>query len=137
MVTSSLSPNWNGVMTPRFRTTIRAVALSALAAMPLLAQSAGLTIKEDKPGLLKLAKVAGPDAIKTAQARFPTGTVVAGEIEKEGGKLIYSFDIQLPGVKGIEEVHVDAATGALIATEHENAATEAREKAKPKKPSTL
>ncbi len=36
------------------------------------------------------------------------------------GRLIYSYDIKVAGKPGIEEVHVDAMTGAVIATEHEN-----------------
>jgi uncharacterized membrane protein YkoI len=83
-------------------------------------QGTPLKVTEEKPGLLKQAKLAPDAAIAAAQARFPTGTIKSGEIEKEGGKLIYSFDIQLPGVKGIEEVHVDAATGAVLKTEHES-----------------
>lgn len=83
------------------------------------AQGKPFKVTEEKPGLLKQARIAPDAATATAQARFPTGTIKSGELEKEGGKLIYSFDIQLPGVKGIEEVHVDAATGALIKTEHE------------------
>ena len=121
------------------RRTLVLLALSALAGSSLSAQAPGLTIKEERAGLRKQARVAGPDALKTAQARFPTGKVVSGEIEKEGGKLIYSFDIKLPGAKGIEEVNVDAMTGAIVGVEHENAAMEAKEKAaepaaKPRKP---
>ena len=78
-----------------------------------------LKVTEERPGLLKQAKVTPEAAIAAAQAKFPTGTIKSGEIEKEGGQLIYSFDIQLPGKKGIEEVQVSALTGAVIKTEHE------------------
>lgn len=97
-------------------------------------QGATMKVREEKPGLFKQAKVSPEDAQKTAQSRFPTGAVKSGELEQEDGKLIYTFDIQLPGVKGIEEVNIDAATGAVLATEHETPAAEAREKAKEKVP---
>jgi len=101
------------------------------------AQGQPVKVTEEKPGLLKQAKIAPDAATATAQAKFPTGTLKSGEIEKEGGKLIYSFDIQLPGVKGTEEVHVDAATGVVIKTEHEAPPKPKRVKPKPaKKPAT-
>ena len=81
-------------------------------------------VTEDKPGLLARARVNPDLATATALARVPGGVVKAGEIEEEGGKLIYSFDIKVAGKRGIEEVHVDAMTGALIKSEHEDDAAE-------------
>ncbi len=103
----------------RQRIMCLSLVLSAGLATVTLAQGKPVKVTEEKRGLLKQAKIAPDAATATAQAKFPTGTIKSGEIEKEGGKLIYSFDIQLPGAKGIEEVHVDAATGAVIKTEHE------------------
>jgi len=55
------------------------------------------------------------------------GKIKSSELEKEHGKLIYSFDIQ--NSKGtITEVNIDAYTGAVIAVQEENAQTEAAEK---------
>ncbi len=48
--------------------------------------------------------------------------LVAGavsEIEREGGKLIYSFDMKVAHKSGIDEVNIDAMTGKLIANQHE------------------
>lgn len=98
------------------------------------AQGTPITIKEEKPGMQKAAKVASADAIKTAQAKFPNATLLSGELEKEHGKLIYSFDLQQPGVKGIEEVNVDAMTGAVVNTEHENPSPPKHKKPAPKAP---
>ena len=54
------------------------------------------------------------------------------ELEKEHGKLVYSFDIR--NAKGtITEVQVDAKTGEIAAVEEEDAAAEAKEKRKDKK----
>jgi hypothetical protein len=52
------------------------------------------------------------------------------ELEKEDGKLLYSYDIKVAGKTGVEEVHVDAMTGALLSNEHESPADEKAEKAK-------
>ena len=83
------------------------------------------------------AKVSEADAIATAMKRVPNGAIKAGELEREDGKLIYSFEIKVPGKSGIEEVNVDALTGAVVGQEHETpkmekqeAAKEAKEKAK-------
>ncbi len=72
-----------------------------------------------------------------AQAREAASKRVAGkiedaELEKEAGKLIYSFDIR--NQKGtISEVWVDAKTGKVIKVEEENAKAEAKEKRQDKK----
>jgi len=42
-----------------------------------------------------------------------------GEIEREGGKLIYSFDMKVPGKSGIDEVNIDAMTKQLVSHQHE------------------
>jgi len=83
------------------------------------------------------AKVKEAEAIAIAQKEVPNGKIESGEIEREHGKLIYSFDMKVPGKSGIEEVNVDAMTGGIVAHEHETpkaekkeAAMEAKEKAK-------
>jgi len=60
---------------------------------------------------------------------MPNGTIRSVELEGEKGRLIYSYDFIVAGKKGVEEVNVDAATGKVIATEHESAATERAEAA--------
>ncbi len=117
-------------MRTRFSVPTMVVGLVVVLASTAGAQRTPLKIKEEKAGLLKQAKISPAEAQKTAQAKFPSGTIKSGEIEKEGGKLIYSFDIQQAGVRGIEEVNVDALTGVVVAMEHENPADEAKEKAK-------
>lgn len=86
-----------------------------------------VTVKEEKAGMLKLAKVTSTVAIATALAKVPGGAVQSAAIEKEDGKLVYSFDIKVAGKKGVEEVWVDATTGAVISVEHETPADEATE----------
>lgn len=89
------------------------------------------TVKSDIPAdLAKQAKISLETARATALAEVPNGTVKSEELEKEHGKLIYSFDIQVPGKSGIEEVNVDAIDGKVLGVEHESARTERREKEK-------
>jgi uncharacterized membrane protein YkoI len=86
------------------------------------------TEKENKAKLEAQAKVAKADAEKIALAKVPGGKVTEGEIEKEKGKLIWSFDIATPGSKDITEVQVDAQTGAIVSVEQETPAAQAKEK---------
>jgi uncharacterized membrane protein YkoI len=109
-------------MSTRNRFSLAALVLALGVASGVAAQSGPVTVKEEKKGMFKLAKITPAEAIKTAQAQFPSATIKSGELEKEDGKLIYTFDMQQPGMKGIEEVNVDANTGAVIKTEHENPA---------------
>jgi len=61
------------------------------------------------------------------------GNVESSELEKEHGKLVYSFDIR--NEKGtITEVQVSAITGKVVRVEHESKQQEEAEKKKEKKP---
>jgi uncharacterized membrane protein YkoI len=82
--------------------------------------------------LMAEAKVSKADAQATATAQVPNGTVKEAELEKEHGKLIWSFDISTPGTTDITEVNVDAMTGQVVSTEHEKAEDEAKEAKKEK-----
>jgi len=66
------------------------------------------------------------DARKAALA-VENGKIKSSELEKEKGKQIYSFDIEMPN--GLHEVNIDAATGKVIEDSIENAADEAKEAA--------
>ncbi len=78
-----------------------------------------------------LAKVTQADAQSTAlkAVNVSSATVSSGELEAEGGCLIYSFDIQIPGKKSIIEVAVDAGTGKVLSKKHEGPNAQAAEKA--------
>jgi uncharacterized membrane protein YkoI len=92
--------------------------------------AAGLpTLKEAEPGLKAQAKVSYEDAHKTALAKVKGAEIKSAEIEREKGKLVYSFDMKQKGKSGIDEVQVDAATGEVVSVEHEDAAAEAKERA--------
>lgn len=74
------------------------------------------------------AKVSQADAQATALAQVQNGTVKESELEKEHGKLIWSFDIATPDTKDITEVNVDAITGTVVSKEMEKPENEAKEK---------
>jgi hypothetical protein len=74
------------------------------------------------------AKVTKADAEKIALAKVPGGTIKEGGIEKEKGKVIWSFDIATAGTKDITEVAVDAMTGEVIAVDKETPADQEKEK---------
>ncbi len=106
--------------------------LAMLVAGPAFAHGAAMT--EAVPGLLKRAGVTADVATATARARVPKGTIEAAEIEEEGGKLVYSFDIKTAGRTGIDEVNVDAHTGKVLSVSHETPRQQAKEKAADQKP---
>jgi uncharacterized membrane protein YkoI len=67
------------------------------------------------------------DARALATKTVPGATIQAGEIERENGKLIYSFDMKTAGKSGIDEVNIDAMTGTVIANQHETPKAERAE----------
>ncbi|HTS87199.1 MAG TPA: PepSY domain-containing protein [Gemmatimonadales bacterium] len=88
-------------------------------AAPLAAQADHPKVKEERSGLLALAHIAPDSAIRLARSRVPHATIQSAEIERENGRLIYSFELKTPGKAGIDEVNVDAMTGYVLPVEHE------------------
>jgi len=102
------------------------LALAVTAALAIAAASpvqAG-TMHKNHPE----AKVSMRAARATALAQVPGGKIRSGELEREHGKLIYSFDIRQPGKRGVEEVKVDAKTGDFLSKHHESAKAERAER---------
>jgi uncharacterized membrane protein YkoI len=78
--------------------------------------------------LAREAKITEEQAQAAALRRAP-GNVESAELEREHGRLVYSFDIR--NSKGtITEVQVSAVTGKVVRVEHENRKQEADEKRK-------
>ena len=120
------------------RTTIIAsVILAAVAALPAAAQTTAQDTthhamahrtRHAKVSLASQAKISKDSAQKVALGQVAAGaTVKSSELEKEKGKLVYSFDITVPGQAGVEELNISAIDGSVVAHEHETAAKEARE----------
>jgi uncharacterized membrane protein YkoI len=82
---------------------------------------------KEQAALAKEAKIALEQARATALKRAP-GKVESSELEREHGKLVYSFDIRTG--KDITEVQVSAIDGKIVSVEHETPEKEASEKKK-------
>lgn len=80
----------------------------------------------DVADLVKDAKVTIDQAIKTALEAAP-GTVVEAELEKKHDKTVW--EVEVLGADGrMTEVHIDAATGAVIDKEAKHEKHEKKEK---------
>jgi hypothetical protein len=106
-----------------------AILVGILLAFTLQAWGGGQS-KASQAELSKEAKITMEQAQKIALAK-EAGKIQSKEIEREKGKLIYSFDIKM--ADGIHEVNVDAMTGEIVEDTVESAAAEAKEKAADKK----
>src|SRR5512142_2028007 len=97
---------------------IAAIAIAAAAgsasaqAVPVKTQQKPVLHKakktETEADLMKEAKISKDSATAIALARVPGATVKSAELEREKGKLIWSFDLTTAGKTGIDEVHVNA-----------------------------
>ena len=98
--------------------------VAALGASPaLLASKAAPTQAE----LQKEAKISMEKAREIALKKVPGGKIESAELEREHGKLIYSFDIKT-SKPGVTEVNVNAITGKVVSSKQETPAKEAAEK---------
>jgi len=102
----------------------------SLLTLGLLAACSASTLvaAEESPAALRAqAKVTQADAEKTALGKVPGGSIKSAELEKESGKLIWSFDIAMPQSRNITEVQVDAKSGDVVSTQIETPAAQAKE----------
>jgi len=79
--------------------------------------------------LMKEAKISKPQAEKTALSKIPNGAIQSGELEREHGKLVWSFDIGTTSSKNVTEVQVDAKSGKIVSVKTETPADQAKEAA--------
>jgi len=112
------------------------VLLAALATLIIIASAPSTVLAAASKSPPK-PKITMEEARATALARVPGGKVRSAELEHEHGRLVYSFDISVPGHAGIEEVQVDANRGTIVSHVHETPSMERKEaqqeKAKAKK----
>jgi uncharacterized membrane protein YkoI len=89
-----------------------------------------LNVAQANPGeaqLMKEARVTKSQAEKTALMKVPNGIIMSAEIEKEHGRLIWSFDIAKQGTKNITEVQVNAINGNIVSLQIETPKDQATE----------
>ena len=83
--------------------------------------------------LIKQAKITRAEAEQIALAKVSRGIVKSAEIEKEKGRIVWSFDIARPGTQDITEILINAKTGKIISTQTESPREQAKEAAADKK----
>jgi len=96
--------------------------VTLLGVTPLVAANTS----SDQAKLQKEAKISMAHARELALKKVPGGKIESGELEREHGKLIYSFDIKT-AKPGVTEVNVNAISGAIVSVTHETPAKEAAE----------
>ncbi len=111
------------------KTNLRIISGVAALALVGLTNSALAESNQTQAQLQAQAKITQADAQKTALAKVPNGKIKSSELENEGGKLVWSFDISKPGTKDIAEVLVDAKTGEIVKMENETPNQQANEAA--------
>jgi uncharacterized membrane protein YkoI len=117
-----------------FKLSVIAVAVLAgvgLLAAPAWSDKKGKGEEEGNvAGMAREAKVTVDQAIKTALEKVQ-GTVVEAELEKKHDKTIW--EVEVVGADGkVTEVHIDAATGAVIDVEDKKAEKKDEKKGKKK-----
>lgn len=116
---------------------MRKTSLALAAALSLSFAAAGTATAQAPaykrhvpPALARRAKIKEADAAATARKLMPKAKIAALELEREGGRLLYSFDMKTAGRDGIDEVNVDAMTGKQVGRiDHESSAAERKEAA--------
>lgn len=91
------------------------------------ARHARSRMSSEQARMRREAKISEKTARETALKEAP-GRIRSAEIERENGKLIWSFDIAQKGKSGVEEVNVDAMDGSIVAHTHESATRERKER---------
>lgn len=95
------------------------VALIGLLGLSLSATAATGAKGQDAGKRAEAAKLTEQAAREIAQQRVPNSAFESAELENEHGHLVWSIDLRPNGSNEIREVHVDAYTGAILATETE------------------
>ena len=101
--------------------------LLALASIFAFSSSLALADETTQAKLHAEAKISEADARTMALAKVPGGSISSSELEKEHGRLIWSFDIAQVGSKNITEVQVDAKTGKIVSSKTETPDKERQE----------
>ena len=90
-------------------------------------EGAPVTVLEESPGLLQQAAFSPDSALALARVQYPGAQLLAGELEMEEGRLVFSLDLGIEGQEGITEVWVDALSGEILSVEHEGGGEEGGE----------
>jgi hypothetical protein len=103
------------------RTTLALTILGSILLVPLETAAAPEAAIPSHPNVSESA------ARAIALAQVKGGIVQSTELEREAGKLVWSFDIERPGSKNVTEILVDANTGRIVSKKQETPAEQAKE----------
>jgi hypothetical protein len=103
--------------------------VGSLAFIAVVSVAGALMGAPSESELMKEARVSKTQAEKTALGKVPKGVIKSEELEREHGKLVWSFDIARSGAKNITEVQVDAITGNIVSVRVETPKDQAKEAA--------
>jgi len=109
------------------------LSLLVVAVLAAWTTSTSAAAEQSHAAMKRAAKVPEADARKTALAAVPGGSIKSAELEREHGKLIWSFDIGTPNSRNITEVQVDANAGTVVSSVIETPADQAKEAAADRK----
>jgi hypothetical protein len=107
--------------------------IGSFAFIAMLSLSGIVVAAPNEAELMKEAKIPKGQAEKIAIHKVPHGVIKSGEIERERGRLIWSFDISSVHSSNITEVQVDAISGKIVSTQVETVKDQAKEAAADKK----
>ncbi|MDB5947753.1 MAG: peptidase [Ramlibacter sp.] len=108
--------------------TIRKTVVMVATLAAMIPMGPAFAAGDSQAALQAQAKVTEAEATATALAKVPHGTVKSAELEREHGKLVWSFDVASPSTRGVTEIQVDAITGKIVSVKKETPSQEAREK---------
>jgi Peptidase propeptide and YPEB domain len=103
--------------------------VGCIAFMTLVTGSGSALVAASQSELMKEARVSKSQAEETALGKVRHGVIKSEELEREHGKLVWSFDIATSGTKNITEVQVDAMTGKIVSVLVETPKDQAKEAA--------
>lgn len=114
-------------------TMLAMAAALAMTAGNAAAQTPRHARTETQAELAREARIPMAKARETALAGARGAHVKSEELERDHGRLVYAFDLAMPGKSGMEEVQVDAMTGHVISRKHESEKAEKKEMKQEKK----
>lgn len=114
-----------------FHRSLFFAALAGVLVTPFASAADGAS----RAALESQAKISQAVAQETALREVPGGKVASAELEREHGKLVWSFDIKKKASRDIAEIQIDAISGAVVSHEIENPHAQAKEAAADRKPS--
>lgn len=97
-----------------------------------LSATSSLSAGVVKGNLIKQASVTRSEAEHIALSQVRDGRIKSVELEKEHGRLIWSFDLARPNTKNITELQVDAKSGQIVSTKIETPKDQKKEAAEDK-----